>query len=133
MKKTIAISLLLVLTMLGCGGDEPFTDCALGELTGAWRIHYAETDGNCGSIQDATVMADTESGCTVESQQVSADKCRKDSTVTCPTVDGLGTTTQVSVFQQVAADRIEGTTTIQLVHSTLGNCRSTYDVTVARL
>jgi hypothetical protein len=129
MKTMIPISLLLV--VLGCGSEEPFT-CALGELTGTWRAHYVETNGNCGSIPDATVMANSESDCTVESQQVSADKCRKDSTVTCPTTDGLGTSSQVSVMTQVAADRIEGTTTVQIVHLT-GTCRSTYDLTVSRL
>jgi hypothetical protein len=132
MKTMIPISLLLALAVIGCGGDEPFT-CALGNLTGTWRVHYVETDGNCGPVPDATVMMDSESGCTVESQQVSADKCRKDSTVTCPTTDGLGTTTNVTVLTQVAADRIEGTTTVQLDHWTLGSCRSTYDVTVTRL
>jgi hypothetical protein len=123
----------------GCGAadDEPFTDCAIGELTGTWRIHYDETDGNCGPMPDETGIFDPSSEmpaeCSVQAKAISADKCRADLSWTCPTTDGKGTQKWVMVVRQRAATKLTGTATVQLDHSSLGSCRSSYAVTATQL
>jgi hypothetical protein len=138
MKNLLFAAGLLLVT--GCGSDndkdEDFT-CALGELTGTWRWHYDETDGNCGAIADETAIfqpgAAPPPGCQIDTQIVSSDKCRLDSAFTCPTADDMGVQGWTLVLHHVAADRLGGTGTAQLNHPTIGTCRSTYNITVTRL
>jgi hypothetical protein len=109
--------------------------CALGELTGTWRIQYQEVNGDCGAIPDETSVFDpgTGSGCTRDTRTISADKCRLDTSFSCPTADRLGTSAWGLVVRQTSETRLDGTGTVQVSHSTLGTCRSTYTITVTRL
>jgi hypothetical protein len=136
------VTLSVGLMLASCGGGSsggapapaPFT-CAIGELTGAWLVHYVETNGNCGPLNDETVLAgvpQTSSGCTVQSQQISTDKCTLDIQATCPTTDGLGTQTWVDALHQVSSTKLTGTGTVQVNHPTLGICRSTYNITITQ-
>lgn len=48
-----AILILAISVLAACSSaDDVFTDCHIGELTGTWRTHYSETDGDCGPISD---------------------------------------------------------------------------------
>lgn len=122
--------------LLGCGGGEheEFTDCALGQLTGTWRFHYVETNGDCGPIADETVMmsAATEPTGSLAGAQISADRCRMDLAFTAATTDGQGTQTWTTVLFQTGPAHIGGTATVQINHP-MGVCRSTYDVNVTKL
>ena len=117
--------------------DEPFADCAIGELTGEWQTHYVEKSGECGAIPDEMTSTDPSSppraGCSVQKSTVSTDKCQLDRSFTCPTADGLGIGAWIVAFRQVAETRLEGTGTAQINHSTLGACRSTYEITMTKL
>jgi len=119
------------------GDDEPFADCGIGTLSGSWRIQYAESGGECGAIPDETgVEAPTASpgaGCSVQSSTISEDNCELDRSFTCPTADGLGIGAWIVALRQVSDTRLEGTGTLQVNHSTLGACRSTYDITITKL
>lgn len=128
--------------VLGCSSgpddaEEPFTDCAIGELTGAWRFRYAETDGNCGALADETVIlepdGDPPDGCDLESVEISDDQCRMDQAFSCPLNDGQGEQSWVLVLKQMASEHLEGSGTLQASHPILGSCRSTYDITASRL
>lgn len=125
-----AASLLLV----ACSSDdEPFKDCALGELTGTWRVTYDETNGSCGRLSDETVVlkpGEASSACKYDSQAISADKCRIDLDFTCPLAP-QGSQRWIGALRHVAADRIEGSMTLQGTDGRLV-CRSTYDVTWTR-
>lgn len=136
-----AVAATVAAAMLACGssdgsGEEPYT-CAIGELVGTWRWHYDETDGTCGQIPDETGIFDPNAepapGCTIASSSVSDDKCRSDTAFTCPTTDNLGDQSWVMVVHHSGAGLLTGTATVQINHSTLGTCRSTYDVTVTEL
>jgi hypothetical protein len=123
-----------------CGAsdeEDSFTDCALGELTGTWRFRYAETDGNCGPLPDETAVFDPSAplpaGCTRHSTAVAANKCRMDLAWECPTTDRAGTQAWVLVVHQKSHTKLEGTATVQVVHPTLGTCRSTYALTITKL
>jgi hypothetical protein len=115
--------------------SEQFKNCAIGSLSGTWRTHYADSDGNCGTIPDETTAfgAPPPAGCVVHSSAISADKCRMDLDSTCPLADGKGTQRWTLVLRQVAANRLEGTGTAQVNHPTLGTCRGTYSVTMSKL
>lgn len=126
-------------SLVACGGSDDqgsFSDCGLGELTGTWRMHYEETDGNCGAVADETAVFDPGAplapGCVNHSQSVSDDRCRMDMSFECPTTDEQGSQAWVMVMRQIARDRLEGTGTLQLDHPDV-LCRSTYDLTVAKL
>lgn len=122
---------------LSCGSEDERFDCALGELTGTWRAQYAETNGSCGPIENETWIldpgAELPSGCEVLHQAISDDRCRADMAWICPTVDNLGTQEWVTVLEHVRPTRIAGTGTVQLVHPSVGACRSTYAITLDAL
>ena len=111
-------------------GSETFA-CSLGSLEGTWRIHYEETDGNCGEIADETVVQGaTDPGadsCTYAASTVSADKCRWDTDFTCPTTDQRGTQRWTGVMTQTGEEELSGSMTVQLKHP-MGTCRGTYRV-----
>jgi hypothetical protein len=135
MKNALAVTVLL-LTAAACGSsdDDNFT-CVLGELTGTWRVHYDETNGSCGPLEDETGIFGLEvpPGCDVQSRSISDDKCGADMAWACPTTDDLGTQQWVMVVEHTKQDRLSGTGTMQLVHPSLGTCRSTYAITITRL
>jgi hypothetical protein len=124
---------------LGCDSfDDGFTDCNLGFITGKWQIHYTATNGNCGPRSDETVIytggpGASSAGCSITTSLTTDDQCRIRSTSACPTTDDLGMEEWTSVLTQTAADQVEGRGTVQVNHTTLGNCRSTYDITITRL
>jgi len=131
MRRLCAVILLLG----GCGSDSGSTDCALGQLTGTWRVSYSQINGNCGSIPDETVNTSAPGGgatCTIAVRTISPDKCHFESDFTCPTTDSAGIVHWVLVMDQVASDLIEGTGTAQLQHP-VGTCRSTYDLPMRQL
>jgi hypothetical protein len=139
MIKQLLGALAGVLLAVACGGgdneDEDFT-CALGELAGTWRLHYVETDGTCGPIEDQSGIfnpGEPAPGCTLDSRIISADKCRLDTAFTCPLADGLAFQGWTIVLTQVASGRLSGTGTAELNHPSAGSCRSTYDIMVTRL
>lgn len=113
--------------------------CNIGNLSGAWRAHYVETNGTCGSISDETVIAGSpapSSNCTVQTAQVSSDRCKAEWAFTCPTTDGQGTVSWVVVLDQVSDSELKGSGTVQATDPALpppDTCRSTYDITVTKL
>ena len=140
MTKPIAIAILLAVALAACGGSDSgegsdFT-CAIGELTGAWRLSYVELDGSCGPIPDETFIAPPggagDPACVVDYNSISADKCQLETDVTCPTLDNLGTQTWVWSIRQTGSGLLEGSATLQLNH-TSGICRGTYDMTMSQL
>lgn len=125
--------LALAVLLAACGGEEDFTECSIGQLTGTWRLHYREVNGNCGAIADETIMMSAaEPTGTLTGAQISPDRCRMDIAFTAPTTDGQGTQTWTMVFHQTGPGQLEGTGTVQLNHY-MGTCRSTYDLTMSRL
>jgi hypothetical protein len=129
----------LIASPLGCSSfDDTFTDCNLGTVTGTWRIHYAETSGNCGPLADETVMYNgnvtpTSAECGAFSSTSSPDQCRMRGTSECPTADELGVQKWNWGLTQTAADQIEGSGTVQVSGTTDGDCESTYDVTITKM
>jgi hypothetical protein len=137
MSKRALVTCLLVAS--GCNtvpNDENF-DCAVGKLSDTWSFHYDETSGTCGPISDETGVFEpgtpSAPGCKIASQMVASDKCKVDTTFTCPTADGQAVQNWTLTLNQVGEDRLTGTGTVQVNHPTLGNCRSTYSITVTRL
>jgi len=118
--------------LASCGGGSH--DCAIGSLTGTWRLTYAQTDGNCGPISAETVQAGTPGSpsCSIASRQISPDKCRLDTSFTCPTTDNRGTQSWVAVLHQDSSTQLSGTGTVQVNHPA-GTCRSTYNLTMTKL
>jgi len=119
---------VLLALALGCGD---FDDCKIGELTGTWRINYKHLNGNCGRMADETVIMGSSSGstkCTIHHKKISADRCTLETSFTCPTTDAMGSSRWVIITKHVDHDRMEGTGTVQVTHSQLGSCRSTYDM-----
>jgi len=51
----------------------------------------------------------------------------------CATADDLGLQKWTWGLTQTAADQLEGSGTALVDHTTDGNCRSTYDLTITRL
>lgn len=130
------MGLAVVWVLGGCGGsDAPFADCDIGGLTGTWRFHYDETNGNCGAIADETVALSSSapSSCTTNSSSVSGDKCELQDDFTCPLTSGTGSQRWVEVIDQASATEMDGTATVQLVDDAGDTCRSTYNVTVTKL
>jgi hypothetical protein len=129
---------LSCVVLAGCSSGDPSFTCAIGELSGTWRIHYEETNGNCGAVADETVVLSpaasqaASAGCTYAAQNISSDKCSLELDFTCPTTDNAGTQHWIGSMHQVAADRLEGSYTVQLQHPQLGTCRSTYDTTMQK-
>ncbi len=135
----VAIGVTLIIAIVGLAGcsssnhgDENFT-CAFGELSGTWRVHYEETNGNCGAIADETVVLGTApdpaaASCTRAADVISQDKCRADEDFTCPTADSRGTQHWIGTLHHTASDRVSGSLTVQVNHPAFGLCRSTYDV-----
>jgi hypothetical protein len=123
---------------------EPFT-CALGMLTGSWRVVYTETSGTCGRVADevATVPsppppgadagAPASNGCTFAAATISEDKCSIDTDFTCP-IAGTPNATQRwnGTLRQTGAQVLAGTWGLQ-VTGPLGTCRSVYSVRWTRL
>jgi hypothetical protein len=138
-----AVFALVAAAAAGCSGaDEPFRACSMGSLTGTWRISYRETNGDCGPIPDETVniaaassgsTSSSGGGCRTLAYGISADKCRVEQSFTCPSNDNRGTQSWTIVIQQTGPTSVSGTATVQLTHSTLGACRSTYAMTWTRL
>lgn len=121
--------LLTLLTLSACGSDsEPFENCTLGELTGAWRISYSEDDGTCGPLADETIVFDGSGGegCEVLSFEVSEDQCEGALHTFC-TDGSTFEQDNVLVLTQTGEDTIEGTFAVMYADSSF-SCRSTYDV-----
>ena len=104
--------------------------CHIGELSGTWRVHYTQTDGNCGALPDETVIMDaapSNSKCTYAAKSISADKCRMDLDFTCPLPAGPGEQHWVGTLRQTGPGSMDGPWTGQ--GTSLGQtCRSSYDV-----
>lgn len=119
--------------------DEEESDftCALGSLTGTWRITYAEQDGDCGPVPAETVSlggsGGTDPGCTYAPKKPSADKCSLEFDFSCPTTDGKGSQRWTGITRQVAEKKLISDATAQVQHPDAGVCRSTYTMTWARL
>lgn len=137
----------LAFALLACGDDapspsEPEDDfaCALGALTGTWRITYAEQDGDCGSVPAETVsLGGSSSGgggagpCTYAPKKPSADRCSLEFDFTCPTADGKGSQRWTGITRQVAEKKLVSDATAQVQHPDVGICRSTYTMAWTRL
>lgn len=144
MTKSPWIALLLLAA--SCSDGDPQTEaeaepfaCALGELTGVWRVTYKEESGDCGPIPDGTVNFSSSNngasnGCVYAAQEISQDKCRFEFDFTCPLPDdqGKGQLRWVGVTRHTAAGELVGDLTITDDHPTLG-CVSTYTVRYRRL
>jgi hypothetical protein len=133
-------ALVFGMSVSGCASDDgnsEFNDCAMGDLTGTWRAHYDEVNGNCGPIADETALFDPDAdpgpGCIVNNSIISDDKCRADMDFSCPTTDDRGTQDWVMVMRHVGPGRLSGTATVQVNHPAVGTCRSTYNVTITQL
>lgn len=129
----------LAVAVIGCSSAESDKDssftCAMGSLTGTWRTHYTETNGDCGPIPDETNVFNPgkfDPACTVRTNKFSADKCRWDADWSCPTTDKQGTQAWVMVTRQTGSDKLESSATVTLSHPT-GVCRSTYTMSTTRL
>jgi hypothetical protein len=133
MRHWLAVVSILA-ALAGCGGSDHVT-CAIGSLTGTWRLQYQETNGTCGPIPDETVIAGAPTGpaCTTITQQISSDHCRIDTAFNCPTTDSLGTQAWTVTLTQTANTQLTGSGTVQVNHPTLGTCRSTYSLTMTKV
>jgi hypothetical protein len=141
--RACAVFALVAPAVVGCSGaDEPFRDCNMDSLSGTWRVSYRQTNGDCGPISDETVNISAASsgsssssggGCRTLAYGISPNKCRVEQSFTCPTNDNRGTQSWTMVSQQTSPTSVSGTATVQLTHSTLGSCRSTYAMTWTRL
>lgn len=129
MSKTILVAAVLA---GGCGGSD--FECAIGELTGSWRLHYEETDGTCGAIADETALFDPAGAlpgnCVTNADNLSADRCEYDLDYTC--TEPTFTQRWVSHFEQIDEDFMRATATLTFTDAA-GSCRSTYDVTITKL
>lgn len=141
MRKAIG-GVLSFVFILGCeqAMPQPAVMCNLGSLTGTWRTQYERLDGNCGPIPDeVTVVQAPQAGdagsgaCTYAAWLLSTDRCRVDADFTCPTNDGKGTQRWVGVYRQSSASKVGGTFSLQVVHSSIGTCRGTYNATITAL
>jgi len=139
---TKLLCLALVLVLVACGSEEAQTEtdppfaCALGELTGTWRVTYQEeAGGSCGPLAAETVNmgAPSGGGCEYTANDLSPDLCRLDYDFTCPLSDGQGSQRWIGVTRHVAEGELRGTATLQGQHPEAGTCRSTYAVTYRRL
>lgn len=125
---------LLPLLLLGCSSstDGDGFKCAIGDLTGTWRVTYAETNGSCGRINDETVVfTPSKAGagaaaCTTAAADVAADKCSVQQDFTCPLSGVAGTQHWVGVVRQTGEGTLGGSLTLSVTGSLA--CRSTYDV-----
>jgi hypothetical protein len=111
--------------------------CALGTLTGTWRSHYTQTNGDCGGVDDETLMigssiADS-AGCTYYASDLSPDRCRLSVDFSCPTTNDGVTQHWVITMSQVSATTIIATGTLRTTHPITGTCRSTYEIDIGRL
>jgi hypothetical protein len=144
--KNIGVGSFVLLTgLLACSSpssSRPFTACAIGELHGTWRVSYAEQpNGNCGPIPDETAVIETtaqamaaqmmavKGGCSFQAETISDDKCRLDTSFTCPLkAPYQGSSQWAGYLRQTSATTLEGPLTLDVAGSA-GACRSTYDVT----
>lgn len=118
---------------------EPFTDCAIGELTGTWRVHYTRQDGDCPpKIPDETVVIDSPankqaaSKCTFHANNVAADKCSMEQDFTCPAANGPGSLRWTGKTTQTSAGSMRGTMSLTIMIPE-GTCRSTYTIDWTKL
>jgi hypothetical protein len=128
------LSLLFCACTIEPTKEEQFEACAIGQLTGNWRFHYTQTQGNCGAIADQTGTnpgAAPGDGCNVESSAISKDKCSVTQRFTCNLKDNLGTQAWVLTLRQVATDRIQGSGSLQINYPT-GVCRSAYAIEISQ-
>ena len=145
MKKIRVGSVVLLTGVLACSSsssNKPFTACAIGELHGTWRISYAEQpNGSCGPIPDEMAVIETtaqamaaqmmavKGGCTFQAETISPDKCRLDTSFTCPLkAPYQGTSRWAGYLKQTSTTTLEGPLTLDVAGSG-GACRSTYEVT----
>jgi hypothetical protein len=125
------------LALFGCSpadDTEPFTDCALGDLTGTWSREYTEVRGNCGAVPDERRIEHPDEpadGCDLESSALATDKCQLDMKLACPTRDQLGTQSWSLVLRHVAVDEVKGTGNLAISYPT-GTCQSTYEIRITR-
>jgi hypothetical protein len=128
------LGLCLTFSVSGCGSEDEFTACSLGENTGAWLESYRELEGNCGPLSSNVVIADAPDppGCVYAYNSISDDKCEGSSDFTCPTSDGRGTQHVVVTARHIDTGLIKGTATIELDHPDWGYCKSTYQLTVVK-
>jgi hypothetical protein len=128
-------SALLLVACSSSTTEPPFAGpCHIGELTGTWHVTYAETDGNCGPVPAETVvlsasMTASAMGpkCTINADQVSADKCRLDSDFTCPLNGAVGTQRWVGATHQTGPGSLSSSWTVSTTGAVV--CRSTYTLT----
>lgn len=128
-------AIVLVLTACASEAPEPYT-CALGNLTGTWRVSYAEQNGNCGPLADETAVLSAETGgsgggCRFAANVISSDKCRADQDFTCPLTDASGSAHWVGVLRHVGRGSLRGSYSLQVAGRL--SCRSTYDVIYTEL
>lgn len=139
MGKTWKAWILFLGVLTACSSEAPpFTDCRLGELTGTWRAHYTETNGDCGPIPDETAVFSpgkqdpATAGCKTLTATTSADRCRMDLDWTCPPAKGSGTVRWTGVLRHTGRDTLAADLSLQ-INIPAGYCRSTYLVTMTRL
>lgn len=124
---------------MGCTTTTETFECRMGQLTGVWRIHYAEVNGDCGAIQDEQVALGSEATakdaakCVMHTNVIAPDKCSVEQDFTCPTSDKAGESRMIGKMRQTGEGSASGTYTLRVDHKTLGTCRSTYDVTWTKL
>lgn len=122
---------VLVVCLVGCAQDVEFTDCALGEIAGAWKASYVEQSGNCGPLPDAVLILRPgyiEEGCKVNYSDVSEDKCEMQNDVSCQLDNGSELRTVIALTQE-GYEVISGQVTYYLE----GSCTGTYLMTMRRL
>ena len=125
--------LLTLLTLSACGSDEePFDDCNIGNIDGAWRVSYSEDDGTCGPLADETVVFGGSGGggdCTAETD-ISDDQC--EATIEAYCTDGeTYEQSLVWALTQTGEESISGIVTLMFEDAGFA-CRSTYDVDMRR-
>lgn len=125
----------LPLLLLGCSSSSSADDgpkCNIGQLTGAWRITYLETDGACGAITEQTVTMSSQppgggGTCMFAKNEVSADKCTTAQAFTCPIAGSTGNQQWTGTMKTVEETKLQGTYTLQVTGA--APCRSTYTIT----
>jgi len=129
----------LPLPWWGCSSfDGKFTECNLGTVSGAWQVHYTETSGNCGPISDDTLIytggvSAIAAECSLTTTTSLDGQCRMLGSSECRTKDDLAMQEWTWALTQTSVDQAKGNGKVRADHTTLGNCQSTYEITIRRL
>lgn len=116
--KTIGLALVV---LAGCGGSvesESAYECSMAETLN-WKtahVEYTATRGTCGIVPQELVARSEGLVTCDEPQAASMDGCSSRLEYECPTGDLAGTLVLALDFKQVAADRIELRTHLEIHH-----------------